>query len=87
MSIYFSLNKIYIHLKTKEDFNLLKYYDNTRNIKLELKILTHILLIISFLSQHLFEYLLFGIVILFINEDYGAVNKEKYLSNFFTNKL
>ena len=87
LSIYFSLNKIYIHLTTKEDFNLIKYYDKTKNIKLELKILTYIFLLISFLSQHLFEYLFFGVIIPFINEDNGLINQEKYLENFFTNKL
>ena len=85
--IFFSLNKIYSHLKNKEDFNLIKYYDNTKNMKLELKILTYIFLIISILNQHLFEYLFFGIIIPFINEDNSNLNPDQYLTNFFIDQL
>ena len=38
--IYYRLNNIYIDLKSKEDFNLIKYYDNTKFIKKEIKIFT-----------------------------------------------
>ena len=83
--IYYRLNNIYIDLKSKEDFNLIKYYDNTKFIKKEIKIFTYISIIIAFFSQYLLEYLFFGIIISLLNKI--DLKSDKYLMSFISDEL
>ena len=80
--IFFRLKKTYIKFKKRDDFNHIKYLDNLKNIKLELKIFIYFLIFISSLSQYLLEYLLIGIILPFIKKAKKNLNSDKYLSNF-----
>ena len=83
--IYYRLNNIYINLKSKEDYNLIKYYDITKYIKKEIKIFTYICIIIIFLSQYILEYLFFGIIISFLNKN--DLKSDRYLISFITDEI
>ena len=83
--IYYRLKNIYINLKSKEDFNLIKYYDITKYIKIEIKIFTYIFIVITFLSQYILEYLFFGIIISFLNKN--DLKSDKFLISFITDEI
>ncbi len=82
------MRKIYINLKKREDFNLIKFLGKKKFIRIELKIFTYILIILSFLTQYISEYLFFGIVTPFININQKNLNtSDKYILNFFNEQI
>ncbi len=84
--IFFRMKKNYISIEKRKDYHLLKYFGNSPYIKKEIKIITYHITIISLFSQFLEEYLLFGIMINFINKSSGDINSsDSYLSNFLSN--
>ncbi len=84
--IFLRMKKKYVNVEKRKDYHLTKYFGNNLNIKKEIKIITYQIIIISLFSQFLEEYLLFGILINFINKSNEDINSsDSYLSNFLSN--
>ena len=83
-----TLSSVYSIQKDNKESRLTKFLDKTPIIKSFIKIFTYLLVTISFFSQYLQEYLLFGIISSFIEKNYerdNSIESDKYLTDYFTN--
>ena len=82
------LSSVYNIQKNIKESRLTKFLDKTPIIKSLIKIFTYLLVTISFFSQYLQEYLLFGIISSFIEKNFerdSSLVSDKYLTDYFTN--
>ena len=84
--VFFRMKNNYLNIEKRKDYHLIKFFGKNSNIKKEIKRITYLIIIISLFSQFIEEYLLFGIMINFINKSNEDINSsDSYLSNFLTN--
>ena len=84
--IYIRLRNISINTSSIVEMKLNKYLNKYPYFKKELKIFSWILILISFISQLLEEFLFFGIAIILYTEN-NLKKNEKYLSKFFSTEI
>ena len=86
--LFLRLRKNYLNFEKRKDFSLMKYLNKQPYFKIEMKIITYVLIIISFISQYIQEYLFFGILIKFNNDSNNNLNlSDSYISDFFANSI
>ena len=85
-SIFFRLKRINENKVKDENIQLNKFLNQGVAIKKEIRIFSYILIILSLVNQFLEEYLLFGIVIKFINEN-NINTSDSNISNFLSTQI